>query len=75
MDTWANKLYSLDIILHLQPENLLLGNNGNLILTDFGWSTDFDSDAEGRMTVCGTPGTNRNCYYIITASAIAPATL
>lgn len=42
-------------MLTIQPENLLLGNNGNLILTDFGWSTDFDSDG-GRMTVCGTPG-------------------
>ena len=39
-----------------QPENLLLGNTGNLILTDFGSSTDFDNDGSGRMTVCGTPG-------------------
>ena len=37
----------------IKPENLLLGKTGNLMLTDFGWSTEMTND--GRMTVCGTP--------------------
>jgi aurora kinase, other len=37
----------------IKPENLLLGIHGNLLLTDFGCSTEMTS--RGRSTVCGTP--------------------
>jgi serine/threonine protein kinase len=37
----------------IKCENLLLNEMGNLLLSDFGWSTTVDD--EGRTTICGTP--------------------
>jgi len=37
----------------IKPENLLLSSSGDLVLADFGWSTQIGED--GRITVCGTP--------------------
>lgn len=41
------------IFTDIKPENLLLSTKGNLLLSDFGWSTPVDD--RGRHTVCGTP--------------------
>lgn len=48
-------LHQKDIIHRdLKPENLLLDNQGNINVCDFGWSA-LKSDEANRSTFCGTP--------------------
>ncbi|KAG0761808.1 hypothetical protein G6F62_005075 [Rhizopus arrhizus] len=63
------RLYCAEIVMGLQelhrhsilyrdlkPENVLLANDGHIVLTDFGLSKLFDNDDEHRTnTFCGTP--------------------
>ncbi|KAM9324839.1 aurora kinase A-B-like [Gastrophryne carolinensis] len=39
-------------VIHIKPENLLLGSNGELKIADFGWSVHAPSSR--RTTLCGT---------------------
>ena len=44
-------------IIHrdIKPENVLLTNDSNIKLTDFGWSNYINFEGEQRLTFCGTP--------------------
>ena len=44
-------------IIHrdIKPENVLLTNNSDIKLTDFGWSNYINFEGEQRLTFCGTP--------------------
>ena len=44
-------------IIHrdIKPENILLINNSQIKLTDFGWSNYINFEGEQRLTFCGTP--------------------
>ena len=44
-------------IIHrdIKPENVLLSNDSNIKLTDFGWSNYINFEGEQRLTFCGTP--------------------
>ena len=51
-------LHSMDPpIIHrdIKPENILLWDDFNVKLTDFGWSNYIDFEGEQRQTFCGTP--------------------
>ena len=44
-------------IIHrdIKPENVLLTDDSNIKLTDFGWSNYINFEGEQRLTFCGTP--------------------
>ena len=44
-------------IIHrdIKPENVLLTNDSDIKLTDFGWSNYINFEGEQRLTFCGTP--------------------
>lgn len=47
-------LHSLDIVYRdLKPENLLIGRDGNIKITDFGFAKKLENDRT--FTLCGTP--------------------
>ena len=39
----------------IKPENLLIGNDDEIKMSDFGWAVEIsDENAQKRMTLCGT---------------------
>jgi len=62
------RLYSAEIVLalshlhtfgivyrDLKPENVLIGGDGHIVITDFGLSKELGEDEDGTQTFCGTP--------------------
>lgn len=51
----SNYLLCGHLISHLQPENMLLAEDGSLKIADFGWAVHAPAPHDVRRTLCGTP--------------------